>query len=72
MNAKDAASDGLRLIPRLAGAIVAVPMVAGFIALGAAVLIGRSLLDVAGKTWSRLPSLRGRQRDEEPEKPKAA
>src|SRR5438309_1196064 len=41
MNANDVASEGLRLISRLAGAVVAVPVITGYVALGAAVVIGR-------------------------------
>ena len=72
MNANDVASEGLRLISRLVGAVVAVPVITGYVALGAAVTIGRSLLDTARKTWKRLQSLRGSQRYPEPRAPKAA
>ena len=72
MNANAVAREGLRLISRLAGAVVAVPVVTGYVALGAAVVIGRSLLDTARQTWKRLPSLRGSQRHHEPGAPKAA
>ena len=72
MNANDVAGEGLRLISRLAGTVVAVPMITGYVALGAAVAIGRSLLDTARETWKRLPSLRGSQRHHEPRAPKAA
>ena len=72
MNANDVAGEGLRLISRLAGAVVAVPVITGYVALGAAVTIGRSLLDTARKTWKRLTSLRGSQRYPEPRAPKAA
>ena len=72
MNANDVASEGLRLISRLVGAVVAVPVITGYVTLGAAVTIGRSLLDTARETWKRLPSLRGSQRYPEPRAPKAA
>jgi len=72
MNANAVAREGLRLISRLAGAVVAVPVITGYVALGAAVAIGRSLLDTARETWKRLPSLRGSQRHHEPGAPKAA
>ena len=72
MNANDVASEGLRLISRLAGAVVAVPVVTGYVALGAAVVIGRSVLDTARQTWKRLPSLRSSQRYQERGAPKAA
>ena len=61
-----------RLISRLAGAVVAVPVVTGYVALGAAVVIGRLLLDTARQTWKRLPSLRSSQRYQERGAPKAA
>lgn len=47
-----------RLVPRLAGGVVAVPIVAGFVALGAIVVVGRSLRDVVLEGWARLPGLR--------------
>ena len=72
MNANAVAREGLRLISRLAGAVVAVPVVTGYVALGAAVVIGRSLLDTARQTWKRLPSLRSSQRYQERGAPKAA
>ena len=49
MNANDVAGEGLRLVSRLAGVAISVPVVAGFVLLGAAVLVGRSLLDVGRK-----------------------
>src|SRR5439155_20082933 len=51
MNANDVASEGLGLISRLADEARSVAMVAGYVALGAAVLVGRSLLDVAGEDF---------------------
>ena len=72
MNANDVAGEGSRLISRLADAVMAVPVVTGYVALGAAVVIGRSLLDTAREAWKRLPSLRGSQRHQEPHAPKAA
>ena len=72
MNANAVAREGLRLISRLAGAVVAVPVVTGYVALGAAVVNGRSLLDTARQTWKRLPSLRSSQRYQERGAPKAA
>ena len=65
MNANDVAGEGLRLVSRLAGAVVAVPVIVGFVLLGAAVLVGRSLLDVAGETRRRLSSLGPRPREQE-------
>jgi hypothetical protein len=45
-------------IPRLAGGIVATPIVVVFVALGAAVVITRSMRDVAREAWSLLPGRR--------------
>lgn len=72
MDANDIAGEGLRLVSRLADAAVAIPVTAGYVALGAAVLVGQSLLDVARQTWDRLPSLGGAQPDKQPREPKAA
>ena len=41
--------EGVRLGSQLTGAAISVPVVAGFVLLGAAVLVGRSLLDVGRK-----------------------
>ncbi len=65
MNANDVAGEGLRLVSRLAGAVVAVPVIVGSVLLGAAVLIGRSLRDAAGETRRRLSSLGARPREQE-------
>jgi len=45
-----------RTIPRLAGGVVSVPVVVGFVALGAAVLVVRSLRGAVRETWARLPA----------------
>lgn len=45
------------VIPRVAGGVVSVPVVVGFVALGAVVVVGRSLRGVARETWARLPGL---------------
>ena len=55
MNANDVAGEGLRLVSRLAGVAISVPVVAGFVLLGAAVLVGRSLLDVGRKLLEARP-----------------
>jgi len=55
MNANDVAGEGLGLVSRLAGAAISVPVVAGFVLLGAAVLVGRSLLDVGRKLLEAKP-----------------
>ena len=54
-----------RVVPRLAGGVVAVPVVTGFVVLGAAVLLVRSLRDVARETWARLPTRRASPRSED-------
>jgi hypothetical protein len=43
----------------LVGGVIAIPVVAGFVALGATVLVARSLRGLARETWLRLPSRRG-------------
>jgi hypothetical protein len=37
---------------------ISVPVVVGFVALGAAVVVIRSLRDVARETWARVPAWR--------------
>ena len=44
-----------RVVPRLAVGAISVPIVVGFVALGATVLVVRSLRDVARETWARVP-----------------
>ena len=46
------------LIPRVAGGAVSVPVVVGFVALGAAVLVGRSVRGVIRESWALVPSWR--------------
>ena len=70
MNTNDVAGEASRLVSRLADEANSVAMAAGFVALGAAVVVGRSLLDTVREAWKRLPSLRGR--DDRPRTPKAA
>ena len=58
--------DGWRpwqAVPRIAVGVLAVPVVVGFVALGAVVVVGRSLRDVARETWARVPPLRGGGRE---------
>ena len=59
MNANDVAGEGLRLVSGLAGVAISVPVVAGFVLLGAAVLVGRSLLDVGRKLLEAKPGAEG-------------
>ena len=72
MTVEDVGREGLHLASRVAGVAVAVPLAAGYFTLGAAVLVGRSLLDVARETWGRLPSLGGEQPAQRPREPKVA
>jgi hypothetical protein len=63
---RDDAAEGSRpwrVIPVLAGAVVSLPLVVGFVALGATVIVARTLRDAARETWGRLPALRGNSRD---------
>jgi hypothetical protein len=48
-----------RVIPWIAGGAVSVPIVAGFVLLGAAVVLARSLRDAVRETWALLPAARG-------------
>ncbi len=41
-------SSAWSVVPRIAGGALAVPVVLGFVALGAVVVVGRSLRDVVG------------------------
>ena len=45
MTVSDVGREGVRLVSQLTGVAISVPVVAGFVLLGAAVLVGRSLLD---------------------------
>ena len=50
--------DGWRpwqVIPRLAAAALSVPFVVGFVALGAGVLVGRSVRELAREVWTWRP-----------------
>ena len=61
--------DGWRpwtAVPRIAAGAISVPVVVvGFVALGAAVIVIRSLRDVARGTWSLVPAWRVGAREEE-------
>jgi hypothetical protein len=43
------------LASRIAGSAVSVPVVLGFVVLGVAVVVARSLRDVARDAWGRMP-----------------
>ena len=45
------------VVRRTIGGVVEIPRTAGLMVLGAGVVLGRSVLDVAYETWSLLPSL---------------
>jgi hypothetical protein len=45
----------LSVLPRVAGAAVSIPVVAGFVMLGAAVVVVRSARELAREAWSYLP-----------------
>ena len=47
-----------RAVPRIAAGAISVPVVLAFVALGAVVVVVRSLRDVARDTWARLPAWR--------------
>lgn len=53
------------VIPRVAGGALSVPVVIGFVALGAAVLIGRSLREVVREGWALVPWGRGASTERE-------
>ena len=58
--------DGWRpweTVPRIAIGALSVPIVLGFVALGAVVIVGRSLREVARETWSRIPARRALPRE---------
>ena len=62
MTVNDVGRAGARLVSRLAAVAIAVPVVAGFVLLAAALLAGRSLRDA----WRKL--LEARPRAQEPRK----
>jgi hypothetical protein len=64
--------DGWATLPRLASGLLGVPVVVGFVALGAAVLVGRSLRDVVREAWNHLPSRPRRSEGRRPEQSNAA
>ena len=55
--------DGWRpweTVPRIAiGGVLSIPIVVGFVALGAVVVVIRSVREVMRETWSRVPLRRG-------------
>jgi hypothetical protein len=59
-------------VPRIAAGAIAVPVVVGFVALGAAVIVVRSLRDVARGTWARVPLWRSAVHEDHREGSRAA
>ena len=55
MTVSDVGREGVRLGSRLTGVAISVPVVAGFVLLGAAVLVGRSLLNVGRRVLEARP-----------------
>jgi hypothetical protein len=51
---------------------ISVPVVLGFVALGAGVIVVRSLRDVVRETWARVPPWRGSVRGTDQSKSDAA
>ena len=48
----------LSVLPRVAGGAVSIPVVAGYVVLGAVVVVVRSARDLAREAWSYLPPWR--------------
>jgi hypothetical protein len=46
------------LLPRVAGGAMSIPVVAGFVVLGAVVIVVRSARELVRETWSHLPPWR--------------
>jgi hypothetical protein len=74
MNAEhgDQGSHGWGMILRLAGLGASLPLIVGFVALGAVVVVGRSLRDVARVAYSRRFNSNGHPSRSEGSRPDAA
>ncbi|HZP43415.1 MAG TPA: hypothetical protein VFD84_18150 [Candidatus Binatia bacterium] len=46
------------VVPRLVGGVIALPVVAGFVALGATVVVARSVRELVRGTWAWVPGRR--------------
>lgn len=46
------------MLPRVALGVLSLPVVAGFVVLGAAVVVARSTRELAREAWSHLPAWR--------------
>ena len=55
MTVDDVGREGVRLVSRLTGVAISVRVITGFVLLGAAVLVGRSLLNVGRKVLEARP-----------------
>ena len=58
MTLSDVGREAVRLVSQLTGVVISVPVVGGFVLLGAVVLVGRSLLDVGRKLLETKPRAR--------------
>jgi hypothetical protein len=56
-----------QVVPRIAAGAISVPVVVGFVTLGAVVVLVRSLRDVARDTWAVVPGWRSHPREREKE-----
>jgi len=72
MNARDARGEGLRLLSWVLGTAVSMSVIAGYMALSATVLAGRTLFGVATGTWRRMWPLRVSPPGKAAETPRAA
>ena len=60
MTLSDVGREGVRLVSQLTGVAISVPVVAGFVLLGATVLVGRSQRSREHESRSKLRRRRGR------------
>jgi hypothetical protein len=67
MSVEDVGNEVVRFAVRVAGVAIAVPVVAGFMVLGAAVLVGRSVRDAARALvpWKGYERREQREEDEQ-------
>jgi len=72
MDARDARGEGLGLLSWVVGTAVSMSVIAGYVALSATVLAGRTLFGVATVTWRRMWPLRVSPRGKEAATPRAA
>ena len=66
MVVEDVGDEVVRFAVRVAGLALAVPMVAGFVTLGAAVLVGRSVREATRRGRMLIPWWRARRQDAPP------